>query len=50
MKFISKLVKNTNYETPSPNFAIPSSPILFSLINFKFESHFKFFIPSDIIN
>jgi hypothetical protein len=30
-----KLVKITNYETPSPNFAAPSSPILLKLLNFK---------------
>ncbi len=33
MKFRFKLVKFINLEMLSPNFAAPSAPILFSLIN-----------------
>jgi hypothetical protein len=50
MKFRNKLVKFTNFETPSPNFAAPSASILLQLISFKFQSHFNYFIPSNIIN
>jgi hypothetical protein len=34
-KFRSKLVKISNFETPSPIFAAPSEPIELTLINFK---------------
>ncbi len=35
--FRVKLVKLSNFETPSPNFAAPSAPIPLSLINMKIQ-------------
>jgi hypothetical protein len=46
--FRFRLDKFSNFETPSPNYAAPTSPILFPLINFNFQYGFSFFIP--IIN
>ncbi len=37
MKFRFKLVKFSNFETFSPIFATPSSPIELTLINFKIQ-------------
>ncbi len=34
-KFRIKVVKFSNFETPSPNFSAPSVPISFPLINLK---------------
>ncbi len=39
-----KLVKFSNFETPSPNFAAPLSPISVDLIKLKIQFYFGFFI------
>jgi hypothetical protein len=36
-KFKFKLVKLSNFEMPSPNFAAPSSPIAFPLTNLTIQ-------------
>ena len=41
-KYRFKLFKFSNFENPSPNFADPSNPILFNLLNFKIQ--YKFLI------
>ena len=45
-----KVVKFSNFETPSPNYPAPLAPISLVLINFKIQYDFDFFIPSNIIN
>jgi hypothetical protein len=37
-----KVVKFTNFETPSPNFAAPSLRINYELINLKIQYDFRF--------
>jgi hypothetical protein len=44
MKFSVKLVKSTNFETPSLNFAVPSALIWLFLLNVKFECRYKFLL------
>jgi hypothetical protein len=47
LKLRFKVVKFSNYETPSPNFLAPLSPISFLLINLKIQYDFRFFISSN---
>ncbi len=42
-KFKFKVVKFSNFETPSPNFPAPSAPILLELNNLKIQNDFGCF-------
>jgi hypothetical protein len=42
-KFKFKVVKFSNFETPSPNFPAPSTPILLLLNNLKIQHNFRLF-------
>ncbi len=40
--FMSKVVKFSNFERPSPNYPAPSSPIPMELNNLKIQNDFGF--------
>ncbi len=43
-KFRLKVVKFSNFETPSPNFPAPLAPIPFNLMNLKINYDFIIFL------
>jgi hypothetical protein len=49
MKFRLKVVKLSNFETPSPIFPAPLSPISLFLINLKIQHDFSFLLKAILL-